>query len=155
MNRSLAVAVAVSALLAGSLGAFGEDSVIKQRQKLMKGVGDANKTVGKMVKGTDPYDGDVAAAAMKKISNVPDQYVKLFPKGTSNKDDPETEASPKIWEDMKSFTEKAGKLKAASAKAADAAAQGEDAFKPAFANLTKVCKDCHESFRIEKEKKKE
>lgn len=153
MKRGFAVAATLCAVIAGSLGAFSADSVIKQRQKLMKGVGDAAKTVGKMVKGTDPYDADVAAAAMKKINNVPDQYVKLFPEGTSNKDDPDTEASPKIWTDLKTFGEKAQKLKAASAKAADAAAQGEDAFKPAFANLTKVCKDCHESFRIEKEKK--
>jgi len=39
------------------------------------------------------------------------------------------------------------KLKEASSQAASAAAQGEGSFTAAFNNMTKVCKECHQTFR--------
>ncbi|MFQ5626666.1 MAG: cytochrome c, partial [Methyloligellaceae bacterium] len=63
------------------------------------------------------------------------------------------EASPKIWQDMQGFLAKAEDLKTASAKARDAASQGQDAFKAVlFADLVKACKGCHDAYRIKKKK---
>ena len=93
---------------------------------------------------------------MNGISGVPDKYVTLFPKGTEHggaadklipdKDD-QSEAKPEIWENFDDFKKIAMKLKDASAKAAGAAAQGKGTFTAAFNDMTKVCKECHETYR--------
>lgn len=88
---------------------------------------------------------------MTAISEVPDQYVKLFPKGSEEGAVKDSKALPKIWEDFDDFKAKAEKLKEESTKAADAAAQGKDAFAPAFKKMTEACKDCHETYRAKEE----
>ena len=80
----------------------------------------------------------------------------LFPKGTEHggiadskipdKDD-QSEAKPEIWENFDDFKKIAMKLKDASAKAAGAAEQGKGTFTAAFNDMTKVCKECHETYR--------
>ena len=108
-----------------------------------------------MVKGVEPFDADKAAKAMNDISRVPDKYVTLFPKGTEHggvadsqsRQGDRGEAKPEIWEDFDGFKAIAMKLKDASAKAAGAAAQGKGTFTAAFTDMTKVCKECHETYR--------
>ena len=100
-----------------------------------------------MVKGVKPFDAEAAAKAMNEINGVPDKYVKLFPKGTAHGEIADSEAKANIWEDFAGFEATAKKLKDASAKAASAAAQGEGAFTAAFNDMTKVCKDCHQTYR--------
>jgi cytochrome c556 len=132
-------------------------AAIKERRALMKDtVAPAAKLGGKMVKGVEPFDAAKAAKAMNDISGVPDKYVTLFPKGTEHggaadsqipdKDD-QSQAKPEIWEDFDDFKSIAMKLKDASAKAASAAEEGKGAFAAAFGDMTKVCKQCHESYR--------
>ncbi len=75
----------------------------------------------------------------------------LFPKGSEQGAVKDSKALPKIWEDFDGFKSDAEKLKDASTKAAEAAAQGKDAFAPAFKNMTKACKDCHETYRAKVE----
>jgi len=124
---------------------------VEERKELMKSVGKSIKLTVKMVKGELPYDAAAAAAAMQTIYEVPDKYVTLFPAGSDKH--PETEAAPKIWQDMQGFIAKTKDLKTASAKARDAASQGLDAFKTVlFNDLVKACKGCHEPYRIKKEK---
>jgi cytochrome c556 len=94
-----------------------------------------------------PFDAEAAAKAMNEINGIPDKYVKLFPEGTAHGQIADSEAKAKIWEDFDEFKSTAMKLKDASAQAATAAAQGEGAFTAAFNNMTKVCKDCHQTFR--------
>lgn len=121
----------------------------EERQELMKSVGDAVKVAVPMAKGEAAYDAAAASKAMRTIGSVPDKFVKLFPKGSET--GAKTEASPKIWEDMKGFLAKAEDLKTASAAAVDAAAKGQDAFKAAvFGSLLKSCKGCHDAYRIKK-----
>jgi len=106
-----------------------------------------------MVKGVKPFDAAAAAKATNEINGVPDKYVKLFPKGTAHGEIADSEAKAKIWEDFSDFEATAMKLKDASAQADAAAAQGEGAFTAAFNNMTKVCKDCHQTFREKIEEK--
>lgn len=121
---------------------------VKERRHLMKDVvGKNTKLGGEMLKGKVAYDGAKLAKGMTAISEVPDQYVKLFPKGSEQGAVPDSKALPKIWEDFDGFKAKAEKLKEASTKAAEAAAQGKDAYAPAFKNMTEVCKECHETYR--------
>ncbi|MGC2410700.1 MAG: cytochrome c [Methyloceanibacter sp.] len=123
-------------------------AAVKERRDLMKKtVAPAAKLGGQMVKGVEPFDADKAAKAMNDINRVPDKYVTLFPKGTEHGAIKDSEALPKIWEDFDNFKATALKLKDASAKAAGAAAQGKGTFTAAFNDMTKVCKECHESYR--------
>lgn len=151
MKRITKFAVVVSALAVGAGVAFAGDAV-KERKELMKTVGKSTKLVAQMVKGKVAFDGAQAADAMMAIAAVPDKYVTLFPEGTDTDSNPDTEASPKIWSDMDGFKKSAAKLKADSTAAADAAKQGEGAFKAAFGALVKNCKGCHEGYRIKKKK---
>jgi cytochrome c556 len=157
--------LSVVIIVLGSVAAFAtiassaEDlaGAVKERRHLMKDVvAPAAKLGGQMVKGATPFDADKAAQAMTDISNVPDKYVTLFPKGTehggaadqqiANADD-RSQAKPEIWEDFDKFKATAQKLKDASTKAAGAAKQGQGNFTAAFNDMTKVCKECHETFR--------
>jgi cytochrome c556 len=123
-------------------------AVVKERRDLMKKtVAPAAKLGGQMVKGVEPFDAAKAAKAMNDISAVPDKYVTLFPKGSEHGAVKDSEALPKIWEDFDNFKALATKLKDASAKAAGAAEQGKGTFTAAFNDMTKVCKECHESYR--------
>lgn len=125
---------------------------VKERRHLMKDVvGKNTKFGGDTLKGKVAYDGAKLAKAMTAISEVPDQYVKLFPKGSEEGAVKDSKALPKIWEDFDDFKAKAEKLKEESTKAAEAAAQGKDAFAPAFKKMTEVCKDCHETYRAKEE----
>ena len=110
-------------------------------------VGPAAKLGGKMVKGVKSFDAEAAAEAMNDINGVPDKYVKLLPKGTEHGAIADSEAKPAIWEDFPKFETTANKLKDASAKAAGAAEQGKGTFTAAFNDMTKVCKECHETYR--------
>ena len=141
--------VVVSALAIGAGVAFAGDAV-KERKELMKTVGKSTKLAAQMVKGQQPFDGGKAADAMMAIAAVPDKYITLFPEGTDMKSNPDTEASPKIWSDMDGFKKAVAQLKTDSTTAAEAAKQGEGAFKAAFGALVKNCKSCHQDYRIKK-----
>lgn len=151
MQKVMLVACVVAgAAVYATLGIAAEDlaAAVKERRHLMKDiVGPATKLANKMVKGEEPFDAAKAAKAMTEINEVPDKYVKLFPKGTEHGAIADSEAKPAIWEDFPKFEATANKLKEASAKAASAAAQGAAPFAAAFKDMTSVCKECHESFR--------
>jgi len=140
-------------VLAGAFGIAVSSAVaagpIEERQELMKSVGKSIKVAVPMAKGEAPYDAEAAKAAMKTINEVPDKFVKLFPDGSQ--EGGETEASPKIWENMEDFMAKANALKTASAEAMEAADKGQEAFKGAvFGSVVKTCKGCHDAYRIKK-----
>lgn len=147
---TLAVVVLGSVAAFATVASSAEDlaGAVKERRHLMKEiVAPAVKLGGQMVKGAAPFDAGKAAQAMTDVSNVPDKYVTLFPKGTAHGEIADSQAKPEVWQDFDKFKANAQKLKEASAKAAAAAAQGKDAFTSAFNDMTNVCKDCHETFR--------
>jgi cytochrome c556 len=151
MRKLIVVACAVAGLaVCATVAVSAEDleGAVKERRALMKDTVAPNaKLGGQMVKGVVPFDAAKASKAMHDISGVPDKYVTLFPKGTEVGAVADSEALPAIWEDFDGFKALATKLKDASAKAAGAAEQDKEAFAAAFGDMTKVCKECHESFR--------
>ncbi len=144
------VCASVGVAICASAAISAEDLVaaVKERRDLMKKtVAPAAKLGGQMVKGVKPFDAAEAAKAMNDINGVPEKYVTLFPKGTEHGAIADSEALPKVWEDFDNFKALATKLKDTSAKAAGAAEQGKGTFTAAFNDMTKVCKQCHESYR--------
>ena len=151
MQKVMLVVCAVVGLAAFATMASSADDLakaVKDRRHMMKEVvAPAAKLGGQMVKGVKPFNAEQAAKAMDDIKGIPDEYVKLFPKGTAHGEIADSEAKAAIWEDFDEFKAVAMKLKDASGQAASAAAQGEGSFTAAFNNMTKVCKECHKTFR--------
>ena len=146
----LVVAAAAGIAFTATVARTAEDlaAAVKERRQLMKKeVSPAAKLGGQMVKGKVPFDTSKAAAAMKDINSVPDKFVTLFPEGTELGAVPDSEALSAIWQSFDEFKALAAKLKDASAEAAVAAGEGSEAFAAAFGDMTKICKECHETFR--------
>ncbi len=137
-----------AALSAAATMAVASDDPIKTRKAMMKSVGDSMKVVVPMVKGEVDYDAMKAEQAIRVIQDVATNVVNYFPAGSETGG--ETEAAPKIWEDMAGFKASAASLEADAGAAATAAAGGLDAFRAAFGKMAGNCKACHEDYRIKK-----
>lgn len=143
----IAVGAFLAAFTAG--GVAGADAPTKVRQDVMKTVGFSAKTAAGMVKGETPYDPVKAELAMRAVHAAAVAFPHLFPEDSKSGDD--TEAAPKIWEDMKGFVHLAEELQEHAAEAAEAAKKGPDEFREEFVETTKYCKECHSSYRIKTE----
>lgn len=142
-------AVGVLTTVCASGAVLADAAPTKVRQDLMSSVGFAAKQAGAMIKGEAPWDALKAELAMRTINAAATGFPHFFPEGSTSGN--ETEASPKIWEDMAGFLELAGELREHSAAGIAAAKKGPDDFNKEFTAMTKYCKDCHESFRIKKQ----
>lgn len=122
---------------------------LEDREAIMKGFGEAMKTLVPVAKGEAAFDAAVVAAALGKIDEGAKKIdvAVLFPAGSNTG---ESTASPKIWEDMAGFTAKMDKFKADAAAAAAAKPADVDAFKATFGGLAGNCGGCHEAYRIKK-----
>ena len=142
--RLAILAASCAAILSGA--AFAGDP-IAERKALMKTVGFSTKMAGAMVKGEAPFDAVKAELAMRAINAAATGLPHLFPE--SSKTGGETEASPKIWEDMSGFLKQADSLRESAGQAIEAA-KDAGTFKTAFGEVTKNCKSCHEAYRVKK-----
>ena len=136
-------------LAVGTVGVQAADDPVKQRMELMKGVGDATKLGGGMVRGQVPFDAQKAMEAMMVIAETPDKFVLLFPE--DSKTHPETESAPAIWENWDDFKARLDKFEADAQSAAKSTEGGLDAFRAEFAKMAQNCKSCHEKYRIKKQ----
>ena len=100
----------------------------------MKNVGAATGVGGKMMKGEMDFDPVAAQLIFNTMNAAANGYGYLFPAGSETGN--ETEASPKIWEDMAGFEAAVAKFAAdtANIKITDMAS-----FQTAFGAATKNC----------------
>jgi len=136
-----ALSLAVSAALADP---------VEEREAIMKERGKIVGSLAPVVKGEKPFE---AAQVMAALTALEANAKKLdvdahFPPGTGGG---ESEASPKIWEDMAGFKTIDAKYKADVEAAVAAAPADVDALKAHFGTITKNCVTCHESFRLKKD----
>jgi cytochrome c556 len=146
MKKSFKFGLAAMMFATGAAGiALAQQAdIIKLRQRIMDTNGQAAKVAVGMLKGEIPYDATIAASAALSISHDLDVFPNLFPAGS---DQGETKASPDIWTNMDDFKAIAAKMVSDAKAAADAAAQGKDAFSQAFDAVGGDCKACHEKYR--------
>jgi cytochrome c556 len=139
--------LAVAALALAGTAAFADP--VADRQALMKANGKAMGAIVPMTKGEKPFDAAVVLDALQTINNDAQKLdvATLFPAGTDQGD---TEASPKIWEDMAGFQAKVDKFKADAAAAVAAPPQDVEALKATLGAVGSNCGGCHETFRIKK-----
>jgi cytochrome c556 len=137
--------IGVMMLIAGLHAAKADP--IEERQKILKGMGDATKPVAAMLKGQAPFD---LAAVQKALDTYIDGAKKLpdlFP--DDSKTGHKTEALPKIWDEKPKFEaiyEKLGK----DADAARASITDEASLKTSFPKVLGDCKACHDDYREKK-----
>lgn len=147
-------AVAVSTTLVGaSVAALAADPMaqIEAREKLMKKMGGAMKTVGGFVKSGEGSPADVKAAA-KAIEEVGATDMKVvFPEGTGLGVG-ESAVKPALWERWSEAEAHWHDLTPAAKTLEAAADSGEKAqIAKAMQGVGKVCGGCHEDFRQKKD----
>lgn len=146
MNRSKTF-VTCFFLLVTALPVMAGDSPQEQRHELMEGVGGGAKTIGKMLKGEAEFDAAEANAALATWSHAAANLGDLFPEGTESGYG--TEAKETIWSDRAGFNEKIEQFAEKTDAAVAANPQDLESLKMAAGPVFKVCKSCHESYRIE------
>jgi cytochrome c556 len=148
MIRSMFAVASIAAVALGVSVAVAQQDVIKERKDIMKANGDQAKIGAAMMKGEQPFD---LAAAQKIFATFADAATKmpsLFPDNSKTGED--TEALPKIWEDMADFKARFVKF-GDDAKAAGASVKDLDSFKAAYGNIGKNdCGGCHQLYRAKK-----
>jgi len=127
--------------------ALASDDPVDSRQKLMLSNAAAAGAAVAMIRGDTPFNLIVATAVLATMNAVAHTYGDYFPEGSDTGD---TEASPKIWEDMDGFLAILAKFQEDTDAAVAAKPQDLDAFKAAFGTAAQNCNTCHESYRIEK-----
>lgn len=132
-----------------STAALAASDPIEQRQDLMENTKEAAGTIGKMLKGKEPFDAANAMAALQAWHKTATEVGDLFPAGSETGHD--TEAKSEIWTDRAGFDQKLSDFgrrvdEAIAANPATLAELGA-AVDPVF----KACKACHETYRAEKD----
>ena len=126
---------------------FAQSDVIKERQQTMKGVANATKEPGGMLKGEVAFDLDKVKAALATYSEAAKKMPTLFPE--TSKTGGDTTAAPAIWSDTNGFKAAFAKFDADATKAS-AEIKDEASFKANFPAVLKNCGSCHETYRVKK-----
>ena len=129
-----------------SVAVAGSDP-IEARQHLMEETRDAAKVVGAMLKETQPFNAEEAMAALKVWKKTATEAGDLFPAGSETGFD--TEAKATIWSDRAGFDAQLALFSEKTTAAVAAKPQDLDALKAAAGPVFKVCKSCHEDYRID------
>jgi cytochrome c556 len=135
---------ALSAVVLGATAVLAQSSAIKERKEIMEKVSNDNKVMTAMVKGEAPFDGAKAGALLAPLEGMMKKYLTLFPDDSKTGD--KTRAKPEIWQKKADFETK-GMEFIKAVNDAKAATGSLDAFKVAFANVSKACDNCHEPYR--------
>ena len=144
--RTFAAAAALAALGAGVVVAAEEPQVV--RQEMMKKMGGAMGGLVGIAKGEKPYDAAVVQASLTTMSEVAKAFPDQFPAGSET--GAETEASPKIWEQMDDFKAKAAKLATDAETVLASMPADQAAVGAALKTIGPNCAGCHEVYRIKK-----
>ncbi|MEJ0012315.1 MAG: cytochrome c [Bauldia sp.] len=144
MRLVAGVTLAVSLVLVAGV-ALAQDDPVGARQKLMKMNNASIRAAFGLATGKAPYDAAKAGDAMKQIITDMDQFLTLFPEGSTGG---QTEASPDVWTHMEDFEALALKLQTDALAAANIAPSGPDAFKAAVLAVNADCTACHQKYRV-------
>jgi cytochrome c556 len=143
--KRLFIGVAGAAML---IAGVAHADVIADRKAEMKNNGAKIGMLVKSAKGEIDYDAAAVLDALKSMRATTNNYAELFPTGSATGG--ETEASPKIWEDMDGFKAKLAAFHAELDAAIAAAPDSKEALQPLVGKIGGTCQGCHETFRLKK-----
>ena len=139
-----ALAVSGSLYSTAALAQFAKaDDAIKYRQSAFTLLTTHMGRLGAMARGDVPFDAAAAQASAKVVEVVSHLPWDVFPPG-SNTGAAKIKGDP--WKDAAVFTKLQGDLKAQTAKL-PAAVATLDGLKAQVGATSRVCRECHESFR--------
>jgi cytochrome c556 len=142
---ALTVACAALALPATAQFQKPEDAV-KYRQSTMTVMGNHFGRLGAMASGRAPYDAATATANAEVVAAMSRLHWTGFVEGTAGS--AKGGAAAKIWSERAQFDEGGKKMETEVQKLVAAARSNSlDAIKPAFGEVGKTCKGCHDSYR--------
>jgi cytochrome c556 len=146
MMKKLAFATLAGSLLLGTLNAQAADvdNAIEHRQGVFSAMKWYFGPMGAMIKGDMPYDQAEFTRRAEQLAKLAPMAEEGFVEGSAEG----TEALPAIWEDMDTFSGGFDKLESTTAALVEASMSGDMAqIKPAFGDVAKTCKGCHDNFR--------
>ena len=123
--------------------------IMHDRHEGMEQIGKSTKAIGAQLKESEPNFGLIRTSAAT-INDLAAKSENWFPTGTGP-DVGKTRAKAEIWQKYDDFAAKDREFRRA-AQALNGSANSADlnAIKPAFADLGKACKACHDLYRTEK-----
>ena len=136
----LTIALAVTATVGAS------EDIANERSELMKGVREATKPVGAMLRGDAEFDAAQVQESLAVYADASARLGDLVPAGSEG-----GEAAPAVWEDPEGFAAAIDKWQSAVAAAIEANPQDLDSAKPVLGGVLQNCKGCHDNYRIEDE----
>ncbi|QRM48031.1 cytochrome C556 [Rhizobium sp. BG6] len=147
--KAIAAAVLVAGMGVSTVFAAGEGTH-DARVAMMKKIGGATGSLASIAKGEKPYDAEAVKTALATISETAKAFPDQFKPGTENAS-ADSEASPKIWENMDDFKARAQKLSTdadalVAQLPADAAGVGAG-----LKTLGASCGGCHQNYRVKKD----
>lgn len=126
-------------------------ATVEMRQKNLKELGAAFKTISDETKAAAPDMAKITAAA-ETVKLHTAEVGNWFPAGSGPETGLKMEALPTIWEKPAEFQAAFERIKAEGPKLAEAAATGDAAaVAAAFPAVGGACKNCHDQFRKKKE----
>jgi cytochrome c556 len=149
MRIRVVVGTAVAAATALATIAYAQtvSDPIAVRKGIMQSNGASVGIINAMLQPGATYDAAAATAALTTIAGNMVRFPALFPEGSQTGGTPPTRALPAIWANMADFSARAAKLSADAATAANAAADGVESLRAAFANVSPNCGGCHGTYR--------
>ncbi|MBP6547167.1 MAG: cytochrome c [Phenylobacterium sp.] len=148
LGLALGVALSLTAVGGAALAAVSAEKVIAERQKGLKAMGGAFKTINDNLK-TDAPDAKLIAAQAKIVKDGSHKIPGWFPKGSGPEAGFKTAAKPEIWTDGAKFAAAAKGLQVEAAKLETIAKGGNiDAIKAQVKATGGACGTCHTPFRV-------
>ncbi|EHS50627.1 cytochrome c prime [Rhizobium sp. PDO1-076] len=126
--------------------AAGEPQVV--RQEMMKKTGGAMGALAAIAKGEKPFDAEVVKASLTTMVEVGKTFPDQFPAGSET--GLETEASPKIWENMEDFKSKSMALVTAAEAQLASMPTDQAGVGAVMKAVGGTCGTCHETYRLKK-----
>jgi cytochrome c556 len=125
--------------------------VVKIRQKGLKALGAAFKTIRDELKGDSPDAAKIREASVD-ITQVASAIDNWFPAGTGPDAGVKTDAKPEVWTDSAGFaTAREAFVREANKWAQLGNGTDVSAWKEGAASLGQSCKGCHDKYRVKKE----
>jgi cytochrome c556 len=151
--RLAQIALVLLAGLAGAtLWAHGEEPAtpgeqnLRYRHAVYTAIGWNAGHLRAMLEGKEPYDAARVAAAAEHLAALAPLLGEAFPADSNLP--PKSEAKAEVWTHWDDFSHRLEDFRGASASFAMLAAQGDpQAIRPAFSELTRHCKGCHDQYR--------
>ena len=148
--RPLRIVLLSSVLVASgwALAAGSAQETIEARQKNLKSLGSAFKTIRDEIRKSDPDAAEIKTAA-GEVATFATQIHTWFPQGSGPEAQVKTEAKPEIWTDPAGFDTALKNFQAEAPKLAQFANANDIAgVKGAFGKLGGICKGCHDKYRV-------